>query len=159
MPVGIVQVMNNTSRTVHYHNLESGHKIDIKPKTYQYENNGWIPSSNFYDDTIPFSSSSRIEVKLDNGPIVDISDHDWKFRMVGPVDGTGERAEAEYGSLKNGGQYILRLDEVDDGRVKRCAFSFLEYEDKYKVTAGYVAAQLIQHAAPVVALILMAIFL
>lgn len=159
MPVGIVQVMNNTSRTVHYHNLQTGHKIDIIPKTDQYENNDWIPSSNFHDDTVPYTSTSHIEVKLDDGPVVDISDHNWKFHMVGPVDGTSEREEAEYGSLTNGGKYILRLDEVDDGRVKRCAFSFLQYEGKYKVTAGYIAAQLIQHAAPVVALVLMAIFL
>lgn len=159
MTVYIVQVVNNTSRTVHYRNLETGHKVDIEPKTDQYENNDWIPSSNYHDDAVPHWKSSHIEVKLDDGPVVDLSDNNGKFRMVGPVEGTSERAASEYGSQSRSGQYILKLDEVHDGLVKSCGFTFLEYEDKFKVTAGHVASQLIQQAAPVIAMVLMAIFL
>ena len=159
MPVGIVQVMNNTSRTLHYNNLESGRKIDIPPKSQQHESNGWIPSSNFYDDRVPWRSSNHINVWLDNGPMVEISDDNWQFSIVGPVPHTGERAEARYGSLSNGGKYILRLDNVDHGAANHCSFTFLAYDDKYRVGAGYIASQVIQHAVPVVALVLMAIFL
>ncbi|KIJ59622.1 hypothetical protein HYDPIDRAFT_170696 [Hydnomerulius pinastri MD-312] len=159
MPVGIVQVMNNTSRTLHYHNLESGHNININPKTQQYENDGWIPSSNFHDDRVPFRSSNHIKVWLDNGPAVEISDDNWKFCIVGPVNYSSETAVYRCGSLDHGGKYILRLDGVDDGKTKNCGLTFLKYEDKYQVTAGHIASQLIQHAAPLVALVLMAIFL
>ncbi|KAJ4480215.1 hypothetical protein J3R30DRAFT_3470360 [Lentinula aciculospora] len=62
MPIGIIQVMNNTSRTLHYRNLESGHTITIKPKTEQYENHGWIPTSIFHDDTVPYYGSNKIEL-------------------------------------------------------------------------------------------------
>src|SRR6188768_1105089 len=159
MPVGIVQVMNNTSRTLHYENLESGHKIDIDPRTYQYDHNGWIPSSRFHDDTVPFRGSNHINVWLNNGPKVEISDNSWKFCLVGPVSYANERAESSYGSLVNGGQYILRLDEINDGWTTNCGFTFLKYEDKYKVTGKYVASQVIQHAVPIIAIVLMAIFL
>lgn len=163
MTVSIVQVMNNTSRTLNYNNLVTGYKFDIAPKTQQYENDGWIPSSNFHDDTVPAydysEPTSHIELKLDNGPRVDISEDDSRFRIVGPVDGTSERAEDWYGSLESGGQYILRVDEVNDGQAKRAGLSFLKYEDKYKVSAGYIVSQVIQHAGPLVALVLMAIFL
>ncbi|KIL58325.1 hypothetical protein M378DRAFT_333223 [Amanita muscaria Koide BX008] len=160
MTVSIVQVMNNTSRTLHYHNLKNGKKIDIGPKTQQFENNAWIPSSNFYDDEVPsYSSGHSINVWLENGPTLEITDDKWRFRIVGPVAYTNERAEDWYGTLTSGGQYILRVDEVDDGRSKNCGLSFLTYEDKYRVTAGYIASQLIQHAAPITGMVLMAIFL
>lgn len=89
---------------------------------------------------------------------MEISDDNWKFRIVGPVDGTSERTEARYGSLVNGGKYILRVDEVNDGKAKWCSFTFLAYEERYKVTVGHIASRLIQHASPIVALVLMSIF-
>ncbi|KAM6503847.1 hypothetical protein JOM56_000790 [Amanita muscaria] len=160
MTVSIVQVMNNTSRTLHYRNLKTGQQIDINPKTQQFENDGWIPSSDFHDDEVPSRSSIwHINVWLNNGPTVEITDEKWQFRIVGPVAYTNERAEDWYGTLTSGGQYILRVDEIDDGRSKNCGLSFLKYEDKYRVTAGYIASQLIQHAAPITGMILMAIFL
>lgn len=160
MPIGIVQVMNNTSRALHYKNNESGHKIDIDPKTDQYEDEGLIPSSNFYDDTVPYKSSDHIDVWLgDDGTKVKIADDNWRFYINGPVDYTSERSELWRGSLDNGGQYILRVDEVNDGGYTYAAITIYKYEDKYNVSASYIALQLIQQAGPVVALVLMAIFL
>jgi len=163
MVVYIVQVMNNMSRTLHYHNLESGKEISLKPKTQKYENNGWIPSSKYSEDAIPFRHSNHINVLPKNGyksgPIVEISDDDWKFRIVGPVSYTNERAEVRYGDLGRNDKYILRLDEVHDGKITNVGLTFHKYEDKYKVTADYIATQLIQQLAPVVALVLMAIFI
>jgi hypothetical protein len=161
MPIGIVQVMNNTSRTLHYHNLESCHTIHINPKTQQNGNDGsWIPSSNFYDDTVPFSSSNHIRIWFDKpDAVVKISDDNWRFRLVGPVPYPSESVEDWYGSMSNGDKFILRMDEVQSGKTMNCGLTILKYEDKYKVTGGSIASQLIQHAVPVVALVLFAIFL
>lgn len=53
----------------------------------------------------------------------------------------------------------MRVDEVYDGGNTYAALTFYKYEDKYKVTVSYIALQLIQQAGPIVALVLMAIFL
>ncbi|TDL20799.1 hypothetical protein BD410DRAFT_899300 [Rickenella mellea] len=159
MVVYIVQVMNNTSRTLHYHNLESDKKIDIQPKTVRYENNGWIPCSKYYKDAVPYKATNHINVRLNNGPTAEISDDRWKFGIVGPVSYTNTREEYRVGDLKSGGQYMMRVDEIHDGRETNVGFTFYEYEDKYKVTATYITLQLIQQLGPVVALVLMAIFL
>jgi len=165
MPVGIVQVMNNTSQTLNYENLESGHLITVPAKTQQYENDeGWIPSSNFYDDGVPFYGSSHIRIWLgdqgaDNSPKAQISDDNWKFHIIGPAPFTSEQFEGTYGSLSNGGQYIMRVDEQKDALSLNVALSFLKYEAQYKVTVGWAVLQTIQNAAPIVAVVLMALFL
>ena len=160
MVVSIVEIANNTSRTVNYHNLESGYEVAIPPKTQQYENNDWVPSSDFKDDWVPYKDSSHIEVWLDNGPTVEISDDDYQFYMVGPTPGTSERSESWHAFDHDVGRFILRLDEVqNDNGETDCGFTFLKYEDDDYVDAGYITSQLLQAAAVVVPIVLMAIFL
>src|SRR4051812_24149117 len=102
MPVGIVQVMNNTSYMLYYNNLESGYTFHIPPKTQQYENDRLIPSSKFYDDTLPWYNSNRpdkhIEIKI-NDVIAKISEKHAKFNIITPVD---DLQEGQYGSMYNG---------------------------------------------------------
>ncbi|KAF8957608.1 hypothetical protein BDZ97DRAFT_1762864 [Flammula alnicola] len=165
MPVAIVQVVNNTSRTVNYQNTRTGYKISVPPRPTQWNPN-WLPSSSFSNDTTPFRGTGRVEVWLsepgDNtkkGPTVEISDHNWQFSMVGPVSYSQPqtRVESWHGNLSNGGQYILRLDEAYDGRT-RCAFTFLRYRNWLKFESGYITSQSLGEAAVVAGLILMAIF-
>src|SRR5688572_14227665 len=147
MPAGIVYVANNTSRTLYYHNIESDYKFFIKPKEEKYENNDWVPISNFRDDTIPFHSSGRyIEIKLDNSPPIKISDDKYQFTLVGYL-GVNDREETQqwYVPLENGEKYIIRVDEIIENGIRMPAITILKYdEDKFKkVEAGYVIAQIL----------------
>jgi hypothetical protein len=94
MPVGIVEVMNSTNYTLSYNNRESGYQFTIGPKTDEYENNDWVPSSNFHDDTLPYYSSGYyLELKLGDLSPMKISDDKWKFSIVGPTGHAGEEAQ------------------------------------------------------------------
>ena len=78
MGVGIVEVLNNTSYTLHYHNTETGHKFDVERKTSQHENEGRIPSSNFQDDMLPwYSTGKSVAISLGSSSPAKISDDDW----------------------------------------------------------------------------------
>ncbi|CAB4494533.1 hypothetical protein RhiirA5_356255 [Rhizophagus irregularis] len=157
MPVGIVQVMNNTGFKLYYNNIESGRTFEIDPKTQQYENYGWIPCSDFYDDTLPYASSGKhIKIQLNNYTPMKISDNNWKFKIVGPTGPSGEETEDWYGSLRNGDKYIIRLDEVKDNYGSKFSIMAYEYEDKYKSTGGHIVSQIIQHAAAAFGIVLMA---
>ena len=161
MVVAIVQVANNTSRTANYYNTESEYQAPpISPKTDYYENNNWVPSSDFKDDWVPYKGSGYIEVWLDDGPKVQISDDNYQFYMVGPTPGTSERSESWHAFDRGVGRFILRLDEVQGSNgEKDCGFTFLKYEDDDNVTVGYIAYGVLQAAAVVVPIVLMAIFL
>ena len=80
-------------------------------------------------------------------------------KIVDYADHSGEREQHRYGKLDNGGQYIIRVDEVGGGIYRRMSITIYKYEEKLKVTVGYIGLQIIQRATPVVALVLMAIFL
>lgn len=140
MPVRIVQVTNNTNHTLHYHNNETGHNILISPKT----EDGMIPTSDYHDDTVPFSDKNNIIVKLDDGLAVEISDHNGELRVVGPINGTGEREDTKFDTLEDGGQYVLRVDE--GGEEKTCYFSLLEYGDEDEYTAGFSGSAMGRHS-------------
>ncbi|KAF2839163.1 hypothetical protein M501DRAFT_764739 [Patellaria atrata CBS 101060] len=162
MPVGIAQVVNNTSSTLYYHNTESGHNDTVYAKSRDQENNSYIPSSNTTDDTLPYASSGHyLKLTVGGYAPIKISDDDWKFKIVAPVDygGGGGESEAWYGSLDNGSRYIIRVDEVKDEYNKYCSVTILKYQDRCEVTAGYIALQVIQQAAPIVAMVLLAIFI
>lgn len=113
MPIRIIQVTNVTNHTLHCHNIETGHNILIVPKT----EDGTIPTSDYHDDTIPLSDKNHIIVKLDDRLVVEITDHNGELHVVGPINGTGERADAKFDTLKDGVQSVLREDE--DGRKRR----------------------------------------
>jgi len=161
MVIAIVQVMNNTSKTLHYYNHETQRSLEVKQKTQQYEKRGWIPSSSFHHDQVPYRCSGfHIDIWLgDAGPRAEIQDDDWKFRIAGPVSYSRKKIVDRYGSLISDGHYILRVDEVRDGRVRNAAFTFLEYRHEFKSVDGHVASRTIQQAAVVVGLVLLTIFL
>jgi len=160
MPVSIVQVINYANGTLHYHNLKSGYKFDVAENTLGPEASGLIPSSNFYNDPVPLrqgTDDDRIKVWLDDGPRVDISDYDFQFYVSGPVRYAEGNLADLYGDLEDGGKYILRLDEIYDGGTRTCGFTFLKYEEKLRVTTGYIGMWDIQHATSIAALISMTI--
>ena len=163
MTVEIVQVVNNTAYTLYYHNTESGHGDTVYAKSQDQENKNNIPSSNYYNDTLPYSSADNnkfLELTLDSYGPIKVQDDNWRFKVTAPVDyEKGNVEKSQYGSLDDLGKYIIRVDTVQDGYNKYCSLTILKYEDKYKVTAGYIASQLIQQAAPIVALVLLAIFI
>lgn len=140
MPIRIIQVTNNTNDTHHCHNIETGHNILIVPKT----EDGSIPTSDYHDDTIPLSDKNHIIVKLDDRLAVEISDHNGELRVVRPINGTGERADAKFDTLKDGVQSVLREDE--DGEEKTCHFSLLEYGDEDEYTAGFTGSAMGRHS-------------
>jgi len=155
MPVGIVQVMNNTKYTLHYKNNESGHTIDLDPKSQDCCDNNTIPCSDFYDDTVPYKSSDHIDVWLDNGTKIEISDVGWQFYLNGPAANTKVSEGDQYGSLDNGGQYILRVDKVDDGKSINAGITIYKYARRYKSSDGCVGATLISDADVCVGTLLM----
>jgi len=156
MPVSIVQVMNNTTRTLHYYNRESGHGFDLDPKPEYYINDGLIPCSNYYDDQVPSQKSGQIAVKMGDGPNAQISDDNLQFCIAGFfICGGSWYAEDRFGPLDNGGKYILRLDEFASPGCGSFSLTFLLYEDQFRVTRRYIDCQSIQHAVPAVTAILM----
>ena len=159
MPVGIMQVLNNTSSTIRYHNYESGHKFELKAKTQQYENDGWIPSSDTKNDTLPWYDSNRndkhIEIKVGTAQLK-LSERDAQFYYVYWVD-HGD-VEKYLGRLTNGARYVVRFDGVQEPDGSRgLSVSIYNYEDKLETTLGYVAASLLHNISANVASVLMAI--
>ncbi|RYP53586.1 hypothetical protein DL768_001450 [Monosporascus sp. mg162] len=160
MGAGIVRVMNNTNHTLHYHNTESGVKFDIGPKTDQYENNDWIPSSDYKYDSLPsYSSGKSIQVSIADLTPMLVTNDGGKFSIVYPTENSGETAQNRSGDVNSGWEYIIRMDQLEERTVKKAAMSIYKYEAPLGVTPGYIALQLIQQAAPIVVLVLMAIFL
>ncbi|KDR68276.1 hypothetical protein GALMADRAFT_215940 [Galerina marginata CBS 339.88] len=144
MPVAIVRVVNNTSRTVNYQNTRTGYNVTVPPRPRHWDGNRF-PSSNFSNDTTPFRGTGRVEVWLSDtsdatkkGPTVEISDHNWRFSFIGP--------------------YILRLDEAFDGRTTRCAFTVLRHRNWLKFEPGFITSQSLGAAGIVAAQNFMAIF-
>ncbi|KDR84640.1 hypothetical protein GALMADRAFT_1341196 [Galerina marginata CBS 339.88] len=142
MPIGLVEVANNTAHTVHYKNQESGWEFSVQPKTAQYENNGWVPTSPFHNDTIPYKSSNRsIIVTIDNGHQVAITDDYYKIRTIG-----NSRPEQWTGSFDNGDKFVLRIDDQNG-----INYSFIKYEDKLHTTdGGFIVFSVLQGAAKAV---------
>lgn len=145
MPVGIVQVLNNTSHTLRYHNLESRWRFDLPPTPSDQPEgpmrSKYIVSSAFHDDTVPFHNSNHISIWFDDTTdsrhTIEISDDNWRFRVAGIIAGQGTKIDAlPYGSsLTNGGQYMLKVDEYEArrGAPKQCYLRFLKYEDWCKL--------------------------
>jgi hypothetical protein len=162
MPVGIAQLLNNTNFKLHYHNTESKLEFDVPVKTTQYENNGWIPSSDTTDDTLPWYNDDDpedhiIRIKVGDNQDLKFSEKDAKFRVSYPTSNGYETISM--GGLDNGARYVIRLDEslrLDSGSI--LSVSIYKYDDTLKASSGYIAASLLLSAGTVVAAALMAIF-
>lgn len=128
MPVGIVEVMNNTGGILHYTNQESGYKFDLNPTSKTYGDGGYISTSKYKDDTVPYKSSGRkIIVTIDGGRQFSLCDDYYKFSIIG-----NSEAEKWTGSFGNGSRFVMKVDDDD---VK-----FVPYDDGLRANdAGYVA--------------------
>jgi len=143
MPVGVVQVINDTSRTLNYHNTETGKKISVPPKVTKLQEDGLIPSSDYYDDTVPFQSSGHIKISLDNAPGVEISDKDWRLSFRNAVNEDPKVSLSL--NFDNGDKFMLYVGEVWKERPVLFVFKF---EDKCKADGGHIAVNLArQHKA------------
>lgn len=167
MTVYFALILNNTSKSLDYWNSDTGYRVTVKPKTDQYENDdGWIPASNYHADRVPEQSSGKFIKIWYNGDDSDhrstyITDDNWMFSFRGNFSehGSGDRETKRHGSLKSTASYVLRVDEVDYEGHKRAGYTVYEYEDRHGATPGYITVKLIQEAAIIVGLVLMAIFL
>ena len=161
MTIWLNQVVNNTGSTLDYHNLETGHKITILPKMSHGENDeGWIPASKVHRDLVPWGTP-ELHLWFDSeheSQRIDIADHNCRIRIVGRAEENGRRVDEHYGSVVHGGQYILRLDEVVSEGRRKCAVTFLAYEEKYRSEGGYVRVKDIQRANAIFALVMFDVF-
>ncbi|KDR77659.1 hypothetical protein GALMADRAFT_138730 [Galerina marginata CBS 339.88] len=158
MPVGIVEVINNTTGLLHYQNLKSGYTFTLPPLSHaQADSDAWLPKSTFHDDTVPYKSSGKyINVWINNGPKVEISDDNWMFSLVVPTDNL-DKAEKKVASLSNGGQYILKVDQA---AWKQGSVDFIKYEySKFQATdAGFVISQTLLQSSPTIGQALLDLF-
>ncbi|KAK3376523.1 hypothetical protein B0T24DRAFT_526644 [Lasiosphaeria ovina] len=149
MPVGIMQIPNNTKSTIHYHNLESGYQFALAAKTQKYEKDGWIPSSKTKDDMLPWYDASRsdkhIEINVGHAQLkLSESDAQFYYSMY-------------LGRLTNGGKYVVRFDGGVEAPVGKqdLALTIYNYEgDKLSTGSGYILATLLHHTSANVANIL-----
>lgn len=128
MPVGIVEVMNNTGSVLHYYNQQTGVKFDVQPTALTYGDHGYISTSPYQDDTVPLKGSNRkIIIQVDNnGPQFAVCDDWYKFSVIG-----NGKSEAWTGSFSNGDQFVMRVDDHD---VK-----FVKYDQGLRANdAGYL---------------------
>ncbi|POS73688.1 hypothetical protein DHEL01_v207919 [Diaporthe helianthi] len=156
----IVHVVNNTSETVHYKNLESGHEVTVPPKDKHQENNDWIPSSTYKLDPVPKKSSSKvIRITVGDHAPFQLSDDRWKLSFVDFPDGdTREGVERRLGDFNGGEKLVLRVDGLRNEET-RVAATVYKVDDPLRVEAGYVVASTLFSLATVVTLVLMAVFL
>ena len=161
MTIWLHQVINNTSHTLNYHNLETGLKVTVLPKMSHGENDeGWIPASKVHRDMVPHRNPN-LHIWFDNereSQRIDIADQDYKIRIVGRAEEDGWRVDEHYGRVEHDGEYILRLDEVVTEGRRKCAVSFLAYEEKCRSEGGYVRVKDIQRAKAIFALVMFDVF-
>ncbi|KDR77655.1 hypothetical protein GALMADRAFT_209935 [Galerina marginata CBS 339.88] len=163
MPVGIVEVINNTTGVLHYQNEESGYTFPpINPLSHFSGGvDAWLPKSTFHDDRVPFRSSGKfINVWINDGPKMQISDNDWHFSVIGPFEHSVDRVESRVGvdGLCNGCQYILKVDQAG---AKQAYFDFIKYErSKFQTTdAGQVISNTLLETTPTIGQALLDIIL
>jgi hypothetical protein len=160
MVCAFVRVVNNTNTYVHYYNTERQKRITVPPKSEQQENNDWIPAESC-DDWVPYEKKDGdyIEVCLGNSGPVRISDDNYRWKFVNYPDGDAREGNEFWVKGLEPTQYVLLFQPVNRGGHTQAAISIYKYDSQSMGTTGYIIASVLQSAAPVVALVLMAIFL
>jgi len=153
MPVGIMQVLNDTSSPIDYHNRESDYKFTLKAKTQQQVTEGRIPSSDTRDDTLPWydadHSEKHIEIKVGTVQL-HLSERDSQF-YINAVNGDA----MNIGRLTNGGRYVVRFYVKTLNGSQELAVTIYNYDEKLKTGSGYVYASLLNDISANVASISM----
>ena len=141
MTVKIIQVLNNTTENLHYHNHESGLSFDLNAKSGKYENNNWIPGSDYHNDEVPNKDSSYIKITIGNKAPIKISYYKWKLSVVDYPDGdTREGVERLIGELEGDEKLVLRVDWLKVSDIQ-AALTVLPVDDAlHRTDAGYVAS-------------------
>ncbi|KAE8390150.1 hypothetical protein ETB97_009053 [Aspergillus alliaceus] len=154
MPVGIMQVVNNTDLKVTYHNFESGYHVEVNPKVAPWGGGEEVlPSSKVKDDTVPWfdahNPKKHIQIQVGKAQYK-LSERDGHFHLR-YWDHDLELVR-NLGELTNGGQYILRfdLDRSPDAR-KELVITIHDYPYGDRNYKGVVTANLLQHLTAIVA--------
>ncbi|KAI1213156.1 uncharacterized protein F4807DRAFT_413085 [Annulohypoxylon truncatum] len=160
MTIKIVQVVNNTCETVRYENLQSGYSVQVKPKDpKKWENNDWIPCSDYHEDTVPTKSSGKyIRITVGDKVPFKLSDDRWTFSFVDYPDGdTREGNERRLGTFEGGEKLVLRVDGLENLDKVQVATTIYKVDES--LGAGHVTASVLSSLATAVSLVLMAVFL
>ncbi|KAF3059508.1 hypothetical protein GL218_04974 [Daldinia childiae] len=159
MTIKIVQVVNNTSETLRYENLESKYSVEIKPKNPNWENNDWIPCSAYREDTVPTERSGKfIRITVGKRAPFKLSDDRWRFSFVDyPDSDTREGVQRWFGSFDGGEKLVLRVDGLRNLDKTQVATTIYKADESLGV--GYVTAAVLSNLATAVSLVLMAVFL
>ena len=165
MPIWITHALNNTSHGLNYwwhHAQRSEEAFSHVPARRPNDNPDLLPSSPYHPQEVPFKQNTPIKVwftdeRDDN--TIKIADDNYKFSITGKVaEHPTQMASRRYGTLKDGGSYILRFDEVYYGAHKRCLVTIYEYEDRCKPKDGSVRIDDIEYAVVTVGMVMMAPF-
>ncbi|KAH6653137.1 hypothetical protein BKA67DRAFT_659779 [Truncatella angustata] len=157
----IVRVLNNTNYELTYHNTQSGKKEKVPVKSDRYENEDWVPGSDYASDPLPdYTTNKAVEVSLGSMSPMKFSNEDGNFSIVYPNEyGEAVQVRPKNAKAVNGKEYVIRINAVRETETVSKAEAYIyEYNSDLGKT-GYIVASVLQSAAVVVALVLMAIFL
>jgi transcription elongation factor len=151
MGVGIVQVINNTSTKLQYKNSETSHEFTVRAKEKDDAVHCQMPCSDYHDDTVPWRSSNKdIAIWQSTGNPIRITDDNWHFYIAGTTAYTKKWEGVNCVSLPNGGTYILKIDEVDDGKSRSRSLTIYMHQDFVGNNGnGGAQSELIEQAKPV----------
>ncbi|KAJ7732315.1 hypothetical protein B0H16DRAFT_1468663 [Mycena metata] len=146
-------IINNTNSELHYENPETNHKFTLCAKDKDDNTHCQMPCSNYHDDTIPWKITGKsIALWQSSGEKITISDDDWQFWVAGETAYTKNNEGKHYGSLGQGGKYILK---IDDGNSKARGLTIYDYKNFVGNNGnGGAQSELIQWAVPNVATLL-----
>jgi len=149
MPVGIMQVLNNTSTGLAYLNHESRHSFILGAATPQQETDRLVPSSITKDDTLPWydakNDEKHIQILVGNANIK-LSERDAQFYFEYQFEKSW--TSKSLGALSNGGQYVVKFD----GALKRngsqeLSVTIYHYDTKLSASGDPIPLELL-HKVP-----------
>jgi hypothetical protein len=156
MGVHIVELVNNTYHTLRYHNTKTGYKVKVEPKdTKHWENNDWVPSSDYHLDTVPkytqppeLSDSVEIEVQQESRSwtfckIADYRLTEWSIRQPAEGEAGWVDVKPDEGShdLEDGESYVVRINEDEAGKVHLFIYKYIP---KLGAQAGHVSSSILE---------------
>lgn len=156
MPVGIMQILNNTDTDITYHNRESGYKTFVKRKTNKYQAENLIPSSPAKDDTLPWYDPERDDKHIDikvGAREIRLSEHNANFLFS-----NAKGAKVSLGKLGNGVKYVVRFDDTwRPNKKKGLAVTIYIYDSHLQPTGDSIDEKALDNVKANVAMIPLAL--